>query len=184
MRGDIRSSGCGSIGDGKRGRQASLQFINRSITGKRAQKRRTAVSNAPLGKGSVSLPSIANCLVCSPFRTVFFKEIGEIAYEGHDCHDRRSGKPDEEQCFQKKYQKMQHDLGTTYFPNYAPKPLRTYKEFGKKSRLWQRRMPQRMWKQCSRNPGNSELNQNSELDQQCQVEAIFALAQIREEARN
>jgi hypothetical protein len=29
---------------------------------------------------------------------------------------------------------MQHNFGTTYFPNYAAKPLRTYKEFGKKSR--------------------------------------------------
>jgi hypothetical protein len=70
---------------------------------KLAKKRRTAVSNAPPGKGSVSLPSIANGLVGSPFRTVLFKEIREIAYESHDCHYRRPGEPDEEQCFQKQY---------------------------------------------------------------------------------
>src|SRR5215831_13414445 len=112
MRGDIRSSGCGSTGDGKRGRLASLQFTSGSITGNLRKKRRTESCQCAPGKGSVLLPSIANCLLArSPFRTVFFKEIGEIAYESHNCHYRRSGETDEEQYFQKQYQKMQHGLG-------------------------------------------------------------------------
>ena len=61
------------------------------------------VSNAIPGKGSVSLPSIANCLAGSSFRPVFFKEIGKVAYERHDCHYSRSRQADEEQCFQKQH---------------------------------------------------------------------------------
>jgi hypothetical protein len=88
------------------------------------RKKGALQSAMPLGKGSVLLPSIANCLVCSPFRTVLFKEIGEIAYEGHDCHYRRSGEPDEEQCFQKQYQKMQHDLGYSTTPKLRAEAIK------------------------------------------------------------
>src|SRR5579859_6746402 len=120
MPGDIRSSGCGSTGDGRRARQVTLQFTSGRY---RRKKGALQFSNAPLGKGSVSLPSIANCLAGSSFRFFFFKKFKTIADERPDRNHHGSGEPDEEQCFQKQYKNVQHDLGTTYFPNYAAKPL-------------------------------------------------------------
>ena len=67
-------------------------------------KRRTASYQcAPTGKGSVSLPSIANCLVCSPFRTVFLEKFNPIADKCPDRNHHGSGEPNEEQCLQKQY---------------------------------------------------------------------------------
>src|SRR5438445_8836073 len=97
---DIRSSGCGSTGDGRRGRQANLQF-----TSERYQRKKGALELA-VRQGrevSVSLPSIADGMAGSSFRLVFFKEIGKVAYERHDCHYSRSRQADEEQCFQKQH---------------------------------------------------------------------------------
>ena len=69
----------------------------------KTQKKRTAISQCAPGKGSVSLPSIANCLVCSPFRTVFLEKFKPIADKCPDRNHHGSGEPNEEQCLQKQY---------------------------------------------------------------------------------
>ena len=58
---------------------------------------------------------------------------------------------------------MQHNLGITYFPNYAAKPLRTYKEFGKKSRYAKTAFHSERRAMLPEVPKNSELNQIQSL---------------------
>jgi hypothetical protein len=58
------------------------------------EKKRTAVTGAPR-EGNYRA-SVANCLASSSFRLVLFKEIGEVAYESHNCHYHRSHQTNKE----------------------------------------------------------------------------------------
>src|SRR3977135_774625 len=80
MPGDIRSSGCGSTGGGRHARPASLQSIRAS----NQLKERTAACLCAHEESYDA--SVANCLAPNSFRLVFFKEIGKVANESHNCH--------------------------------------------------------------------------------------------------
>src|SRR5579859_3053740 len=70
---------------------------------------------------------------------------------------------------------MQHDLGTTYFPNYAAKPLRTYKELRKKSRYARTHASANVGAILPEVPGNSELNQIQSLTSNARLKRFSRL---------